>query len=227
MHKVKGLEFDAVIVTPSFSSLPFDGRAVSDIDFDSPLTKEEREELEEEKRLQYVAYTRARKILWAYRFRRETALDRMTKIAGQDTQLGWNDKPEIDKFFLSFAAINNFFSCNQYIEKGVSKNDQLTLNQYINSYGTSTYNVVHNGHVVARLSRKSKILSKAVAESRDMGTTGLPQLNGLFVSEVYVWTWEDTVRYDEENSTDFCKFWGDAAKQKGYIYIVDFAGYAK
>lgn len=225
MHKVKGLEFDAVIVTPSFSSLPFDGRAVSDIDFDSPLTQEEFEELEEERRLQYVAYTRARKILWAYRFKREFALDKMIKVPNQDSKLGWNDKPEIDKFFLSFLATDNFYSCNQYIETEVSKNDSLTLMPTTNN--RMKYYLWHNGHLVGRLSGASKIMKKAMEQSRILDETSLPVLKGLFVSEVYVWTWDDTAKYDDENSTDFKKFWGDSAKQKGFIYIVDFAGYAK
>ena len=55
----------------------------------------------------------------------------------------------------------------------------------------------------------------------------LPNLSGIFVSEVYVWTWEDTLKYDELHDTNFQKFWGEPARRKGYIYIVDFAGYAK
>lgn len=225
MHKVKGLEFDAVIVTPSFSSLPFDGRDNSDVDFNSPLNNDEYEELEEEKRLQYVAYSRARKILWAYRFKREIALDNMNKIANQDTKLGWHDKPEIDKFFLSFSATDYYFGCNNYIEREISKNDILTLVPTNND--KRSYNLCHNGYVVGRLSRKSKILNKVVEQTNQNGNSALPILKGLFVSEVYVWTWNDTVKFDEENATDFKKYWCDSAKQKGFIYIVDFAGYAK
>ena len=56
---------------------------------------------------------------------------------------------------------------------------------------------------------------------------GLPILSGIFVSEVYVWTLEDTLKHDADNNTDFIKYWGESAKKKGYVYIVDFAGYAK
>ena len=35
------------------------------------------------------------------------------------------------------------------------------------------------------------------------------------------------LKYDELHETNFQKFWGESARRKGYIYIVDFAGYAK
>ena len=222
MHKVKGLEFDAVIVTPSFSSLPFDGRDNPDIDFTAPLTAEEREELEEERRLQYVAYTRARKRLSAYRFKREIYLDQMRKIPRQDSRLGWNDKAGIDKYFLSFLATDWNFSKNSYVERYLAKNELLTIEPHTNG---DKYQIKHNGTIIGQLSRNSDILRKAVA-NRHNGM-GLPILSGIFVSEVYVWTWEDTIKYDELHGTDFQKFWGESARKKGYIYIVDFAGYAK
>jgi len=218
MHKVKGLEFDAVIVTPSFASLPFDGRDNPDINFTAPLTAEEREELEEERRLQYVAYTRARKRLSAYRFTRELHLDQMRKIQRQDARLGWNDKAGIDKYFLSFLATDWYFNNNSYVERYLAKNEPLTLEPHRNG---DKYQIKHNGTVIGQLSKNSEILRKA---KNDMG---LPILSGIFVSEVYVWTLEDTLKYDAENNTDFIKYWGESAKKKGYVYIVDFAGYAK
>ena len=83
------------------------------------------------------------------------------------------------------------------------------------------YQIKHNGTVIGQLSKNSEILRKA---KNDMG---LPILSGIFVSEVYVWTLEDTLKYDADNNTDFIKYWGESAKKKGYVYIVDFAGYAK
>ena len=222
MHKVKGLEFDAVIVTPSFASLPFDGREIPDIDFKAPLTAEEREELEEERRLQYVAYTRARKRLSVYRFTRELHLDKMQKIMRQDARLGWNDRSGIDKYFLSFLATDWYFDKNSYVERYLAKNELLTLEPHKNG---DKYQIKHNGNIIGQLARNSEILRKAMTSKQN--GMGLPTLSGIFVSEVYVWTWEDTLKYDAENDTDFQKFWGESARKKGYIYIVDFAGYAK
>jgi RecQ family ATP-dependent DNA helicase len=226
MHKVKGLEFDAVIVTPSFASLPFDGRNDSDIDFNAPLTGEEFEELEEERRLQYVAYTRARKILWVYRFTREAALDQMRKLPRQDAKLGWTDKPEIDKFFLSYMALPDAFPNNDYIMNMVAKNDSITLVPYKNKQGKIGAFVKHNGVTIGMLSWKSKVLKQIKSKEINDGVlTG--QLSGLFVNEVFVWTKEDTERYDNENNTSFLGYWSDDAISKGFIYVVDFAGYAK
>ena len=222
MHKVKGLEFDAVIVTPSFASLPFDGRENPDIDFKAPLTAEEREELEEERRLQYVAYTRARKRLSVYRFTRELHLDKMQKIMRQDARLGWNDRSGIDKYFLSFLATDWYFDKNSYVERYLAKNDLLTLEPHKNG---DKYQIKHNGNIIGQLARNSEILRKAMTSKQN--GMGLPTLSGIFVSEVYVWTWADTLKYDAENDTDFQKFWGETARKKGSIYIVDFAGYAK
>ena len=226
MHKVKGLEFDAVIVTPSFASLPFNGRNDSDIDFSTPLTNEEYEELEEERRLQYVAYTRARKILWVYRFTREAALDQMRKYPRQDNKLGWTDKPEIDKFFLSYLALQDKSNNNDYIMNTVAKNDAITLEPYKNKQGKIGAFVKHNGVIIGMLSSKSKILKIIKAQEPDDGVLA-GQLSGLFVNEVFVWTKEDTERYDKENNTDFLRRWSQDAINKGYIFVVDFAGYAK
>lgn len=226
MHKVKGLEFDAVVVTPSFSSLPFDGRDDSVIDLNEPLTDEEYEELEEEKRLQYVAYTRAKKILWVYRLNREAALDQMSKYPRQDAFLGWKDKPEIDKLLLSYMAFQDSFPNNGHIMNAVTKNDAITLVPYKTKTGRIGAFVKHNGVTIGMLSSKSKILEQIQLQVNNDGV--LPGLlGGLFVNEVFVWTYEDTVRFDEDNKTDFAKSWSQDAKNCGYIYIVDFAGYAR
>ena len=226
MHKVKGLEFDAVIVTPSFSSLPFDGRNDSEIDFDAPLTREEVEELEEERRLQYVAYTRARKILWVYRFTREAALDQMEKYPRQDARLGFNDRPEIDKFFLSYMATSNAFPNNDRIKSMVAKNDPVCIVPYRNKQGRIGAFVKHNGMTIGMLSSKSKILKQI--KSQEINTGVLPgPLYGLFVNEVFVWTKDDTEKNDRENNTNFLSYWSQEALSRGYVYVVDFAGYAK
>ena len=226
MHKVKGLEFDAVIVTPSFASLPFDGRNDSDIDFNAPLTGEEYEELEEERRLQYVAYTRARKILWVYRFTRETALDQMRKFPRQDAKLGWTDKPEIDKFFLSYLANQNLFQNNYHILNNIAKNDSVIIVPSRQKEGGIVAYVKHNGVTIGRLSRNSRILKKL--KTLDVNNESIPEvLKGLFVNEVFAWTYADTVKFDEENNTTFTQYWSQEAINNGFIYIVDFAGYAK
>ena len=214
------------LAVPSFSSLPFDGRNDSEIDFDAPLTREEVEELEEERRLQYVAYTRARKILWVYRFTREAALDQMKKHPRQDARLGFNDRPEIDKFFLSYMALNDSFPNNDRIKNLVAKNDPVCIVPYRNKQGRIGAWVKHNGMTIGMLSSKSKILKQI--KSQEFNTGVLPgPLYGLFVNEVFVWTKDDTEKNDRENNTSFLEYWSQEALNRGYVYVVDFAGYAK
>lgn len=73
MHKVKGLEFDAVIITLSVTSLPFN--PTEDIDISLPLSNSDIEQIEEERRLLYVSYTRAKKFLFVYKGYRELAVE--------------------------------------------------------------------------------------------------------------------------------------------------------
>jgi RecQ family ATP-dependent DNA helicase len=227
MHKVKGLEFDAVVITPSFSSLPFDGRSDKDIDLNVPLTAEENEELEEERRLQYVAYTRARKILWVYRYNRELALDKNIKCKRQDASLGWSDISEIRKLFLSYMATKKLFLTNDYIMNNVVKNDKIQLSPYRNNKGKIGILVMHNGRTVGMLSEQSRILDKIRTEYESTGNLR-GTMEGLFVNEVFVWTYEDSINNDQNNGTNFTEeIWSPEAIEKGFVYIVDFAGYAQ
>ncbi|MBO7447156.1 DEAD/DEAH box helicase [bacterium] len=202
MHKIKGLEFDAVVITPSYAKLPFG----SDNFEDSTPNKEEMEEIEEERRLQYVAYTRAKKILWVYKGAREFALDKKEKINAKDLGLGYSDSRRIEKFYLSYLADASRFKANDYIRSKVKRNDPLLI---YDKY------VLHNRYEVGFLSTKSEIRKLH------------GHLSGLFVNEIYVWTYEETLLNDEKNGTNFAEKWSPEAINQGYIYIVDFAGYAK
>lgn len=108
----------------------------------------------------------------------------------------------------------------------VAKNDTITLVPYKNKQGKVGAFVKHNGVTIGMLSWKSKILKKIKAQESDDGVLA-GQLSGLFVNEVFVWTKEDTERYDKENNTDYLGYWSRDAISKGYIFVVDFAGYAK
>ena len=50
-------------------------------------------------------------------------------------------------------------------------------------------------------------------------------LREFFVSNVFVWTYEDTIAYDLANNTDFASKWSEEAKKQGYINIVQIAGF--
>ena len=226
MHKVKGLEFDAVIITPSVTSLPFN--PTEDILLDQPLSEHDREQIEEEQRLLYVAYTRAKKYLFVYKGERERAVESMTRFSSLEDQWGIRErKVGLDNYNIGYNAGYNFRS-NRSIALNVSKNDPLYIQRYRGLTRTgrpfSTFNIVHNGTIVGQLSRHSNIAQR-------METDNLDNLKGFFVSDVFYWTYEDTVAADERAqrdngyNPDYVSGWGEEAKRQGYIFIVDVAGY--
>lgn len=228
MHKVKGLEFDSVIITPSVTSLPFN--PTEDVDVTLPLSKMDREQIEEEQRLLYVAYTRAKKYLFVYKGDREVAVENMRRFASLEDQWGIRERHVgLDNYNIGYNAGYNYKN-NNAIVYNVRKNDPLSIRRYrgITRGGEpfSTFNIVHNGNNIGQLSRKSSI-------ARRMDSDDIDLLNGFFVSEVFYWTYEDTVAADrrtEEDTgrnPDFASGWCDDARKQGYIFIVNIAGYGK
>lgn len=226
MHKVKGLEFDAVIITPSVTSLPFD--PTEDVIVDQPLSEHDKEQIEEEQRLLYVAYTRAKKYLFVYKGDRERAVENMTRFSSLEDQWGIRErKVGLDNYNIGYNANYNFRN-NRSIALNVSKNDPLSIQRYRgmtrNGKPFSTFNIVHNGITVGQLSRHSNI-------ARRMEADNLDNLNGFFVGDVFYWTYADTVAADERAqrdngyNPDYVSGWGEEAKKQGYIFIVDVAGY--
>ena len=233
MHKVKGLEFDAVIVTPSVASLPFDPR--EEVVMYTPLTDHEKECIEEERRLLYVAFTRARKCLKAYLGPRENAVVNMTKYAGDDTSLGIRERhPGLDNYYIGYNAGNYGFCNNKAIVNKVEKNAPVMIQKRIaGSY--TFYDVKCNSMTVGQLSRTSFI-------RQTMEDKGISQLKGFFVSDVFYWTYQDTLDADKRREKDyesnpwkyhyvpptpFAKGWCKAAKQQGFIFVVSISGYGK
>ena len=226
MHKVKGLEFDAVIVTPSVASLPFDPR--EEVDMDMLLSDHDKECIEEERRLLYVAFTRARKFLMAYLGPRENAVKVMSKYEGDDTSLGIRERhPGLDNYNIGYNAGYNFRN-NKTIVNSVEKNAPVTIQRYDNTdrNGRSfhVYNVICNGQVVGQLSRSSSIAQSMDDEEKRT-------LKGFFVSDVFYWTYQDSLTTDQRNlrvngySTDYASKWCDEAKRQGFIFIVSISGY--
>lgn len=222
MHKVKGLEFDAVIVTPSVASLPFDPSG--HVDADIPLTVLDREYIEEERRLLYVAFTRAKKFLMAYLGTRENAIKTMRKYEGDDISLGIRERhPGLDNYNIGYNAGPYGFGNNTNIVNSVEKNAPVKIQKRIvGAY--SFYDVKCGSMTVGQLSNSSSI-------RKTMEEKGISQLQGFFVSDVFYWTYEDTLLADQRNlrvngySTDYASRWCDEAKRQGFIFIVSISGY--
>lgn len=237
MHKVKGLEFDAVIITPSVTSLPFN--PTEDIDESIPLSPKDIEQIEEERRLLYVAYTRAKKYLFVYKGNRERAVENMQRFTSLEDQWGIRERNVgLDNYNIGFNAGFNFIG-NKAIAYNVRKNDPVVIKRHIGmtKFGQqfTTYNIIHNGSTVGQLSRSSSIAHR-------MRTNDIELLTGFFVSDVFYWSYQDTLDADERKEKEFLKNpaqfkhkkpepfapkWCDDARNQGYVFIVDIAGYGK
>lgn len=217
MHKVKGLEFDCVIIPPSFSNLPLKTNEL--------LTNEEfQEQLDEEKRLAFVAYTRARYRLLIFKHLREIALSNNMRYVipeNANVGLGIPVKPEIDKLNIGWAAGRFVFTSdvNNYIKTQIKSGDFV----YVKSR-----QVPNNGRpfTVHELFKEGTV--RAIGQlSRDAGRIlDHSCCNGFVINEIVVWNFEDTERFDIKNpGRNYSANWCQEARSQGYIYLVDFAGF--
>lgn len=215
MHKVKGLEFDVVITTPSFSNLPLVFHR--EYEEGTIAMADDLADMEEERRLMFVAYTRAKKRLYIFKSQREFALEKRSIYLAPDyEELRYTEpKAGIDKYYLSFTAQNGLFTRNNYIQNNIKKDDPIEV-KVGDQWGN--YYIVHNGTYIGRLSSRSTIQNRAKND-------GINGFSNFFVSNVFVWTYEDTLNSDIANNSDFANRWSEEAKQKGYIYVVQIAGF--
>lgn len=215
MHKVKGLEFDVVITTPSFANLPLRPHREYE-EGQTPLV-DDLADMDEERRLMFVAYTRAKKRLYVYKAERERALAQSAIYVAPDyPALRYTEpKPGLDKYYLSYTAQNRIFErVDSYVLNNIKKDDPVEIKE--DQYGNTC--IIHNGNYIGRLSSKSNIRIRAKEDKKEY-------LRDFFVSNVFVWTYEDTIAYDLANNTDFASKWSEEAKKQGYINIVQIAGF--
>ena len=217
MHKVKGLEFDSVIITPSYSNLAFN-------QFTTLTDEQITDTINEEKRLAFVAYTRARYRLFVVDFERELALKTSIPYelpANYQTALGIAVEPEIKKINIGWAAKAYNFSggVNKFISDNVKSGDLIFIKKRVVPNG-------NNPFTIHELFKEGS--TKVIGElSRDAGKLlSHTQIKGLIVNEVVVWSYEDTVEFDLKNpGKNYASNWCQDARNQGYIYLVDFAGF--
>lgn len=226
MHKVKGLEFDAVVITPSFANLPLKAHREYGDEYVTQI--DDLADMDEERRLLFVAYTRAKKYLHVYKAYREQALEASQVYkTPNEAVLGYNERePGLDKYNLGFN-VNHYFNQNVFIANEVKKNDAVEVH-----LDNGNANIIWKGNVIGRLSDNSAI-------KRKMREDGINALGGFFISEICVWEYVDSVRVDEKNwqdvqnripgsrTTNYSGEWSDAARNQGYVYVVNIAGFGK
>lgn len=241
MHKVKGLEFDAVIIPPSFydADIPvFELKKLiaaekkkaelNAIEFNEDLCKAVifKDFIEEERRLMFVALTRARYRLVLFIWKREQAILNGHKLAFPPEtiqQLGISIQSGYDKFFISWGAkqynFNNYF---ERIEKDIKQGDPVIITRNI---------VNHNGNTWSEFMLSANNLLFGRLVSNPFQNEGQNYMNGFSVSGIYRYTYQDTIEYDlthfdrNGRNTNYAENWCEAAKDKGYIYIIEFSGY--
>ncbi|HRO06997.1 MAG TPA: UvrD-helicase domain-containing protein [Ferruginibacter sp.] len=218
MHKVKGLEFDCVIITPSYSNLAFNPFA--------PLTENQvTETINEEKRLTFVAYTRARYRLLVVDFERELALKASRPYQlpeNYQLALGIAVEPGIKKLNIGWAASGFIFNNgrNNYIKSNIASGDFIEIKKLKRVKRDGTEFFVHEIFKVGA--------DKAIGQlSKDAGKIlNHNHIKKLVVNEVVVWTYDDTLKFDNDNpGQNYAAHWCKEARDQGYIYLVDFAGF--
>lgn len=187
MHKVKGLEFDAVFVVPSKASLPLitDKKDCHAINAD----------IQEERRLLYVACTRAKKYLQVYKGEREESILINKTYKTNESQPIFSIKDQgLGNYYLSFAASEDYLEINNYIRENVKKGDEVVIEYPF---------IRHKNKRIGRLSDNCK--------------RGGDVIEGFFVSDVSVWKYDD-------NTEEYKKNWSKEAIKQGYVYVVQIAG---
>lgn len=227
MHKVKGLEFDAVLIPASFTNLPLKESELKNLD-----EEKYRELVEEERRLMYVAYTRAKYRLVAYYGDREKAMMRsghkaVHRFADEIIDnLGISIDAGINKFFISWGATNDGNTNFKFIEEQLRCGQEITLKKAINNW------------YLEKSSKRISFLNKDVSRELTKKLNGLTSIIGFRISSIVRWTYKDTEKYDSKPKKDSegkikypivypdtKKYWTDTAKQRGYIYLIEFSGY--
>jgi superfamily I DNA/RNA helicase len=211
MHKVKGLEFDAVIIPASFTNLPLRNSELETLD-----EEQYRELVEEERRLMYVAYTRAKYRLVAFYGERERAMMGGTNHSFPEEEinaLGISVPSGIGKYFIGWGATDSGNAIFNTIEQTLKFGSTISLRKANNNWFLNL-----NGSRIGCLSNK-------VSNYLSAKTNGHTTIDGFRVSNIYKWTLEDTQKFDLKNSTNFETSWTGIAKQRGYIYLIEFSGY--
>jgi RecQ family ATP-dependent DNA helicase len=221
MHKVKGLEFDSVIIAPSHSSLAFN-------EFNPISIEQVVDTLNEEKRLAFVAYTRARFRLLVFNFEREKALlESKPYILSDKFKLGLGipAEPGISKLNIGWAAkeFNYKKGVNDSIKNSLKSGDEVSIKLTVNK-GFEFYEIIDSkGKAIGQLSMPSG--KPHTEEHKKQVALRKHGLKGFVINEIVQFSYDETLKSDEKNGTTYAKDWCLEARNQGYIYLVDFAGF--
>jgi ATP-dependent DNA helicase RecQ len=209
IHRVKGMEYQNVIVPASTSKLPFDHRTQ---DF---TAGEYQEILDEEKRLRYVAFSRAKTNLIVEVWERENCIESGETYSPEVASrgVGVPVKNGDNNIRISWKAGNGqyFTNIHSNIHSDLKIGGSLTIKpDNYNNYG------LWNGRIMIE-----KFMDNYIG--RFNGNT----LAGIYVDSIVRYTSEECQRYDERYNKRYFQNWSQDAVNRGYIYLVNFFGYAQ
>lgn len=135
--------------------------------------------------------------------------------------LGIPIRPEIKKLNIGWAANSYNFNSevNNFIKTQIKSGDFVYVKKRV---------VPNNGNPFTVHELFKEGTERVIGQlSRDAGSILQHSLcKGFVVNEVVVWSFEDTVNFDNENpGKNYSSNWCDGARSQGYIYLVDFAGF--
>ncbi|MBP8823043.1 MAG: UvrD-helicase domain-containing protein [Flavobacteriales bacterium] len=201
MHKAKGLEYQCVLLPPGTTAAPM-GNHQNGLQMEA---------IAEERRLYYVACSRAKQRLVRHIGGRERALN-----AGQPYVPAENGggalyvAPENVNTVLSWKANEaRFQAIHNHIRSRISMGDELTIE--------------HNGEGSYLVHREVRVERLMPAWANDR--LQAQRYGGLVVSAIVRYTAEDCQNYDQEHGMHYYDGWGQRARGRGYIYLVEFHGH--
>jgi len=122
--------------------------------------------------------------------------------------------------FIGWAASDYNYNngVNEYIRENINSGDfvnvvRRTIRNNDNPFTIHELFKEGSNRAIGRLSRDAGQLLEHQA------------CRGYVVNEIVVWEFDDTERFDKDNGTDYSNNWCQNARDHGYVYLVDFAGY--
>ncbi|MCF8264669.1 MAG: ATP-dependent helicase [Melioribacteraceae bacterium] len=212
IHKSKGLEFDSVILPFSIVELPF--------------KEKDPQFFDEERRLLYVATSRAKNKLIIYRSERERALDSNTSFELDTSKFPQNGllcPNRLGSIIISSGVSDEkchwlgFVSRKAYLKY---INDEVIQSDNLEIEFDNGWFLTHASHKLFKMSNNFNEFI-ATKFTPDPGLI----LKGLFCSNVVRYYYSDSVVYDEINNTNYSNDWDHEAQEMGYIYLVGFEGF--
>ncbi len=175
--------------------------------------------VEEERRINYVAYTRAKFKLIVFLGQREEALKNATELIFDENKFGITIPSGFEKHYITWGATDSGNNSFDFIHK------ELKVGIPIKLIKPKEYWLIECDQ------KRVGCLSKKESIRTTKKVNGFSKLNGFVCSGIYRWTFRETVDYDsthfdeDGNNRTYSEGWTDDAKRRGYIYIVEFSGY--